>query len=181
MDRGFRDAVGDLKAKGFEVYIPTFSAGREQLPWQEANRNRLVTKNRWVVEAVNGRLKTRFRAMHHILQNTNIESKLMELKICCAIINKYGTRFISDKDHTDTIVSRIISRLEIPHQLFNMIEGNGLFRKRLGFRTFDPDREKILDQHLLQLYLTATGSYLVKYIDAYEAACLEARLEQRVR
>ena len=131
--------MGDLEAKGFEVYIPTFSAGREQLPWQEANRNRLVTKNRWVVEAVNRRLKTRFRAVHHILQNTNIESKLRELKICCAIINKYGTRFISDKDHADTIVSRIKSRLEIPHQLFDMIEGNGLFRKRSSFRTFDSD------------------------------------------
>ena len=64
-----------------------------------------------------------------------------------------------------------------------MIEGNGLFRKRSGFRTFDPDREKILDPAFTptELYLTATESYLVEYINAYKAACREARLEQRVR
>ena len=132
---------------------------------------------------MNGRFKTTFRAMHQFLQNTNIESKLMELKICCAIINKYGTPFISDRDHTEAIVNRIKSRMEIPHQIFDMIEGNGLFRKRSGIRTFDPDREKILDPAFTttELYLTATGSYLVKYIDAYKAACREARLEQCVR
>ena len=80
-------------------------------------------------------------------------------------------------------MNRIKSRMEISHQLFDMIEGNGLFRKRSGIRTFDSDREKILDPAFTttELYLTATGSYLVKYIDAYKAACREARLEQCVR
>ena len=49
LDRGFRDAFRDLQAKGFIVYTPAFVAGREQLSWDEANRNRVVTKNRWVV------------------------------------------------------------------------------------------------------------------------------------
>ena len=106
----------------------------------------------------------------------------MELKICCAIMNKYGTPFIPNKDHTDEIVNRIKLRLDIPHQLLNLIEENGFFRRRTNFRPFDPLVEKMLDPPFTstQLYLIATGSYLVKYINAYKAACREAKLERRV-
>ena len=82
-DRGFCDVVPEFWRRNFYVYTPALGADREQLSWKEANKTRRVTKVSWVVEAVNGRHKTPFRALHHIVQNTNIGSKLVELKICC--------------------------------------------------------------------------------------------------
>ena len=92
-----------------------------------------MTKVRWVVEAVNGRLKTQFRALHHIVQNTNIESKLMELKICCAILNKYGERFISDKDNSEFIANRILSRMDSPQKLHGAVKENSLTARGTDF------------------------------------------------
>ncbi|XP_074604100.1 uncharacterized protein LOC141857506 [Brevipalpus obovatus] len=182
-DRGFRDVVREFTSKGFNVYVPASAAGRDQFSWSEANTNRMITELRWVVEAVNGRLKKQFRALHHIVENTNIKSKLFELKICCAIINKYGERSISDKNHTDEIVHRIQSRREIEQKLKQFIIGNGLEKKRVDFRTLDPLRERLIDPPFTmhELYLIATGSYLVKYIDAYVDACREANLENSLQ
>ncbi|XP_074595434.1 uncharacterized protein LOC141850664 [Brevipalpus obovatus] len=182
-DRGFRDAVGEFRSKGFNVFVPASAAGREQLPWSDANKTRIVTKLRWVVEAVNGRLKKQFRARHHIVENTNIESKLKELKICCAIINKYGERFISDKTHTNEIIQRILSRKDLEQKLKPFVEQNGLERKRTCFRTLDLRIERPINPAFTmdELYLIATGSYLVKYIDAYIDACREANVQNSVR
>ena len=56
VDRGFRNAVEPLKAKGFEVKTPIVTQGKQDSV-QDANHSRLVTKVRWVVEAYHGRFK----------------------------------------------------------------------------------------------------------------------------
>ena len=52
LDRGFRDVVQDLEAKGFKVLKPALKGKRPQLTTKEANSSRFVTKIRRVVEAV---------------------------------------------------------------------------------------------------------------------------------
>ncbi len=59
VDRGFRDVKEFLEKVGLSVYFPSFlKKGEKQLEDEEANKSRLVTKVRWVVEVVNARLKT---------------------------------------------------------------------------------------------------------------------------
>ncbi len=59
VDRGFRDVKEFLERIGLSVFYPSFKArGESQLEDLEANKSRLVTKIRWVVEVVNARLKT---------------------------------------------------------------------------------------------------------------------------
>lgn len=81
LDRGFRDIFGVLQSKGFRVFIPSLSNGREQLAWQEANETRKVTINRWVVEAVIKRVKMQFRHFFHIIQNKDILSREAEYAV----------------------------------------------------------------------------------------------------
>ncbi len=50
VDRGFRDAVNSMEELGFQVKIPAFLKGKKQFSTQEANRNRIITKNRWIIE-----------------------------------------------------------------------------------------------------------------------------------
>lgn len=52
LDRGFRDVVDILKAKGYQVLMPALKGKRNQLTTTESNESRFVTKLRWVVEAV---------------------------------------------------------------------------------------------------------------------------------
>lgn len=62
LDRGFRDAVPDLEACGFEPHMPPSKARNErQLSTEDANKSRLVTMVRWVIETMNGRFKRDFK------------------------------------------------------------------------------------------------------------------------
>lgn len=56
-DRGFRDVVAEIGQKEFHVHTPESATPGQQLKWQQANRTRLLTKVRWVIEAINGRIK----------------------------------------------------------------------------------------------------------------------------
>jgi exosome complex RNA-binding protein Rrp4 len=60
VDRGFREAVDHLTALDLDVRMPDLNVGK-QLTTEQANRTRLVTKCRWIVEARNGHLKRYFR------------------------------------------------------------------------------------------------------------------------
>lgn len=59
-DRGFRNAAGlfseDSEFPNIDFYMPTLSKGKQDTA-EEANKSRLVTKVRWVVEAYHGRFK----------------------------------------------------------------------------------------------------------------------------
>ncbi|CAF4590004.1 unnamed protein product, partial [Rotaria socialis] len=51
LDRGFRNTVNTLNRLGLQVAMPGFLHNKKQLPADEANRTRFVTKNRWVIES----------------------------------------------------------------------------------------------------------------------------------
>ena len=56
VDRGFRDCVEFLKKLGMDVFKPHFLYVGKQHNIKESNESR-ITKNRWVVEALNGLIK----------------------------------------------------------------------------------------------------------------------------
>lgn len=69
LDRGFREVVADLEAKGFKVLMPALKGKQKQLTAKQANESRFVPKVRWVVESIHGMMKKKFRLLDNILDN----------------------------------------------------------------------------------------------------------------
>ena len=88
VDRGFRDCVGYLNDLGLRIEMPNFLQNANQHTTKEANESRLVTKIRWVVESVNGLIKT-WLYFNNVVPNINIQYIEADIKIICAIINKF--------------------------------------------------------------------------------------------
>lgn len=90
VDRGFRDSIKTMEDLGLNVVLPPFLNGRRQFTSSEANESRYVTKIRWVVEAVNARIK-QFKFFAHTIPNSSLLYLEEYLLIVCAIINRYQT------------------------------------------------------------------------------------------
>lgn len=58
IDRGFRDSLDFLEEIGIQAQMPCFmTKGEKQMPTENANSSRLVTKIRWVVDSANARIQ----------------------------------------------------------------------------------------------------------------------------
>lgn len=60
VDRGFRDVKTYLEEEGYRILMPALKRKRHQLTTKEANDSRLVTKVRWVVEAIHGTIGQKY-------------------------------------------------------------------------------------------------------------------------
>jgi len=90
VDRGYRDIMDLLARLGIRCKTPAFlEAGERQLSTEDANESRLVTKNRWVVEARNGHLKSIFEFLAQVMQIQHLSNLGDFYRIAGAIINKY--------------------------------------------------------------------------------------------
>ncbi|CAF2146828.1 unnamed protein product [Rotaria magnacalcarata] len=79
-----------MEELGLNAALPPFLNGRRQFTTAEANESRCVTKIRWIVETVNGRLK-QFKFLSNTVQNFSIPHLEEYLSIACSIINRYQT------------------------------------------------------------------------------------------
>ena len=77
-----------MEELGLNVALPPFLNGRRQFTSDEANQSRYVTKVRWVVEAVNARMK-QFKFLSNTVQNSSLPYLEEYLSIACALINRY--------------------------------------------------------------------------------------------
>lgn len=57
LDRGFRDSISSIQEFGYNPQMPPSRSRGEQLTTEDANKSRLITMTRWVVETMNGRFK----------------------------------------------------------------------------------------------------------------------------
>ena len=86
LDRGFRDVIETLENKYlFKTLMPSCSS-EQQLTTLQANYTRLVTKIRWVIEAINGLFKNEFKALEQC-KNTMLPHIFKDFRIAAAIIN----------------------------------------------------------------------------------------------
>lgn len=134
VDRGFRDVCKTLKQLNYKVLMPALKGNRSQLPTDEANQSRLVTKVRWVVEAVHGILKQKYNLLDQKLDNKML-SKLGSLcKIACFLNNRFGKRLISDDGIQDFIVHRLKEKAaETSNSFYEEISSQNLIRKKVTF------------------------------------------------
>lgn len=108
VDRGFRDSIKTMEDLGLNVVLPPFLNGRRQFTSSEANESRCVTKIRWVVEAVNARIK-QFKFFANTIQNSSLPYLEEYLLIICSIINRYQAPAKTDMDYDEQVAERMIS------------------------------------------------------------------------
>ena len=166
VDRGFRDAENTLeRIYGLEIHMPSIVPSRQkQLTTFEANQTRFVTKCRWTVEAVNGLMKSLFRANDKIVDNKALPHTLDDFRISAALINHFHKRLFSDKDNPRLIADQMKSRLRTSNKLESILETHGLDRKRKTFKTVEFASIKNfpkLDFNIIKNYITL-GSYQLK-------------------
>lgn len=107
VDRGFRDVLDQIRSHGFNVYMPSFlSKSTKKYTTAEANQNRFITKIRWIVESVNGRIK-QFKFFDRVIQNSSLPYVHDYLRIVCAITNAYHSRLILNTSN-DVEIARVM-------------------------------------------------------------------------
>ena len=108
MDRGFRDSIEAMEDLGLNVVLPPFLKGRRQFTSSEANQSRYVTKIRWVVEAINARIK-QFKFFANTIQNSSLPHLEEYLLIVCAMINRYQTPAKTNVPEDEQLAERMVS------------------------------------------------------------------------
>lgn len=139
VDRGFRDVVEYLQSKGYLVFMPAMKGNSKQLTTEDANNSRFVTKVRWVVEAVHGILKQKYKLLDHILDNKILPKTKSYYRIASYLINRYGKRLTSDQGISENILKRMQEKKTAENILAKMVEENGWLRKKLPFENMSSD------------------------------------------
>ncbi|KAI5644433.1 hypothetical protein NE865_03540 [Phthorimaea operculella] len=191
LDRGFRDALPDLESFGYLAYMPeTKDRHADQLTTEQANRTRLVTISRWVVEVVNGRFKRDFKLFRQDYFNRALSHMFKDFQIAAALLNAFHVP-ISDNVHAVTFVDIINERINVPNHLADYVVRNNMNRQRAVFESITAD-QPIFDDfpHLTEddLILFALGTYQIKLARSYYAEHLvqglytiEVYREQQIR
>jgi hypothetical protein len=83
LDRGFRDSINDLETVyKLKTHIPTCTPIKQNhMSTIDANQSRFVTKTRRTVEAINGLLKTMFRANDKVVDNKSLHHSIDDYRI----------------------------------------------------------------------------------------------------
>ncbi|XP_071581765.1 uncharacterized protein [Temnothorax nylanderi] len=174
LDRGFRDVTSLLEEKGYKVLMPVLKGKRNQLTTAESNQSRLVTKIRWVVEAVHGIIGQKFKLLHHQLHNSILKNAGLYCKIACLLHNLFGKRLNSDSGRLDQIIDRINASKDLENTLAQEVEDNNWNRKTVPFQSLSST--EILDfpeMTIENLKIFFTGSYQLSQAVSYLSEMLE--------
>lgn len=174
VDRGFRDAVGDITKEGYTVLMPAIKGKRAQLPTDEANMSRQVTKIRWVVEAVHGAIAQKYNLLHNNLDNKMLPKVSLLCKVVGFLHNKFGKRLDSDTGLNETIVQYFKERLALPNSLSEEVEKQHWNLRKTAFQQLVSS--EILDFPRLneeQLRILFTGSYQLSLAVSYLAEIMD--------
>ncbi len=108
--------------------MPSFMNGKKQFYVGDANRSRLVTKVRWIVESVNGRLK-QFKFFNQTIQNSSIPHLKDYLLITCAIINYFKEPLIKSKPEDRELAASMLALVNKRNVVHDMILEKNLLSK----------------------------------------------------
>lgn len=134
--------------------MPPFLNHRRQFSTEESNQSRCITKVRWVVEAVNRRIKE-FKYFANTIQNSSLVYLQADLCNVCALINRYRPPIaISKPDDAEIgremrILATKKNRIEMVklernlfdehlcYVLFQLLNQNNLLRRPSAWETID--------------------------------------------
>lgn len=174
VDRGFRDVKTHMEAMGYEVHMPALKGKRSQLSTEESNSSRLVTKLRWVVEAVHGIIGKKYKLLHHQLDNKLLPSVRLFCQIVCFLNNTFGKRLGSDKGISDIIVERLLHPQYAINTLAQEVEDGRWGRRKSMFSELSStdvlDFPEISEEELKIFF---TGSYQLAQAISYLGEIIE--------
>ena len=127
---GFRDSVAECEKLGLRVFIPAHSDGNRAFTTEEANSTRRVTLTRWLIEAVNGRLKNLFR----FFGGRSIEAGYLRqapkfFRICCALMNAFCDPLLEDRPEHKTNASKVLQVIDMSNLMYDRLDIAGLLRR----------------------------------------------------
>lgn len=127
VDRGYRDATDFLVGLGIRYEMPAFlQRNARQLHTEDANRSRLVTKSRWIVESRNGHLKSIFKFFGKVIPYAHVPHLSNFYCIAGGLINRWHRPIImqgADEDLARTMLERaqevnvLQARIEVDNML----------------------------------------------------------------
>ncbi|XP_033725211.1 uncharacterized protein LOC117315175 [Pecten maximus] len=167
VDRGFRDSLDLLKQLGIQTEMPSFSKQKQQHTVGESNASRLVTKIRWVVEAVNGRLKT-WKYLDRVLPNSQIPYVGDIVRIVCAICNKYCKPISTGDAETDQLIgTKMLYLSRKQNELQERVDRDGLVNRPSKWQRMDSSDITFLVMTEEDLRNLTLGVYQLKLARAY--------------
>jgi len=114
LDRGFRDCIAEIEERNYIVLMPSLlDKKKKQFTTSEGNQSRRVTMIRWLVEAVNGRIKNVFKFFDSTIPITYHTKLWSFFRIACAISNLFFPPLFMDNDEQDQIVGNCLERMSL--------------------------------------------------------------------
>ncbi|CAF1378083.1 unnamed protein product, partial [Didymodactylos carnosus] len=130
VDRGFRDVLPQIKAFGYNVYIPLFlPKNQKQFSTSEANSNRFVTKVRFVIECVNGRIK-QWRFFNNVVPNSSLPFAHEYFSIVCSLINAFRPPFVQDTSAHEEIAREMQKKRDEKNKLLSKLNDKGFMKAK---------------------------------------------------
>lgn len=179
LDRGFRDVVKDIQELGYVVKIPACSDKKDkkdtkkQFSVEDANKSRLVTKTRFIVEARNGHMKMVWKYFNSVKTTAVIPDLMEDFKIGAALLNAYFPTIQTDQTMNEEVANLMLERQKIPNDLHSMVKS--LKVNETTFRLLEDDDfnqfPRLSVEHLKRI---ALGSYQIKNAPSYYQAHLKA-------
>ena len=167
VDRGYRDAVQFLQNERYNVHMPPVNRGNQQLTTEMANRARMVTMQRWVVEARNGHEKSIYKFLDGLIPVAHVLHLREFYLICGSMINKYRVPLLMP-DKTVALAREIRARLNDVNVVQALVEEHNLARRNTMWERLNqvhvPDFPRLHLQHLRRLTL---GPYQIELAPSY--------------
>lgn len=174
LDRGFRDVLTYLtEIKKIRAYIP----GLGCLETLEANITRFITKIRWIIEQLFGRLKKKFRLLAIPAYNSTLSYDFEFVLIGFALLNLFHMPIISD-DGDENIAHLMLSRLNVINKLKNIVNDYNLSKVTVPYIEFEyRSMDNLENNRILQfpeislddLYHISLGVYQINNAISYYA------------
>ena len=177
VDRGFRDCLDFLQQLGLKTEMPHFlPKGRKQHTTPESNSSRFVTKIRWVIESVNGRIK-QWRALEQVVPNSQIPWIGDNVRIVSALCNRYRPALVMNTSDDEAIALKMLSLAKKPNSLEIRVEKENLNQKKTVWKNLDAsdaadDFPKLSETDVRNLTL---GVYQLKQARSYTSEHLDAK------
>lgn len=170
VDRGFRDSISKATQKGFVIKMPDFSnSPSAQLTTEQANRSRLVTKNRYVVEQANGRVKQHFSYFEKVIRNTTLTGLFQDFRVACALLNM---RFKPPKEAPIEIdiAARMLSLQHLTNNLAQLVDEERLNYRRAAFQRIEEvELNRFPRLSYDELVMFCCGTYQLRMAKSYYA------------
>ena len=155
--------------------MPSFLVGSAQHSTADANSSRVVTKIRWIIEAVNSRIK-KWKYFANVLSNMNWPHIESDFLIICAIINKFRPQIASTDDFDKIGIYNKMVRKSLDSNPFRERCTNE-FKKRILRRNLQLDPAVLNFPELSEEYIQRLtfGVYRLKQARSYTGEHLDEK------